>query len=147
MTNFTFTKKPTTKNFIKYALLCRTTTVACNRSAWSRGVTKYVEDLLDNDFAEYYSFDDICNARLLEKALLNGATNWREFSFGGCSLIYGYDIAERLCTPSELKKTEHGDKYPNSRETWLDVQARALYQAYNAIRVLHSAYIKNYQEV
>jgi hypothetical protein len=47
------------------------------------------------------------------------------------------DIAERLCTPSELKKTRHGDRKPNSREEWLDVQARALYQASN--RIKHAA--------
>lgn len=44
-------------------------------------------------------------------------------------LIYDGDIAERLCTPSEYKRKRGGDFQPNSRETWLDVQARALYQA------------------
>lgn len=37
---------------------------------------------------------------------------------------------------SELKR-KHGGMYePNSRETWLDVQARALYQACNRIRTI-----------
>ena len=49
------------------------------------------------------------------------------------SLIYNEDIAERLCTPSELKKTRHGERRPNAREEWLDTQARALFQAYNLI--------------
>ena len=43
-----------------------------------------------------------------KKALLNGADDWSQYSWGGCSLIYDGDIAERLCTPSELKKTRHG---------------------------------------
>jgi hypothetical protein len=64
-----------------------------------------------------------------KKELLNGAANWREYSYGGCALIYDADIAERLCSPSEYRKTREGQRAPNSRETWLDVQARALGQA------------------
>lgn len=43
--------------------------------------------------------------------------------------MYDGDIAERLCTPSELRKTRGGELNPNCRESWLDVQARALYRA------------------
>ena len=66
-------------------------------------------------------------------ALLNGAKDWSQYSWGGCSLIYDPDIASRLCCPSELKKTRNGERRPNSREEWLDVQARALYQAANRV--------------
>ena len=72
--------------------------------------------------------DDVTEKNI-KKALLNGAQDWNEYSFAGCALIYNRDIAERLCTPSELRKTQGGKRRPNSRETWLDVQARALYQA------------------
>lgn len=89
-------------------------------SAWSRGVKQYALDMLDD-------LDD--NAPITEKELLNGADSWSAYSYGGCSMIYDADIAERLCSPSELKKTRNGDRQPNSRETWLDCQARALYQA------------------
>jgi hypothetical protein len=65
----------------------------------------------------------------LKKELLNGAANWGEYSYGGCALIYDGDIAERLCAPSEYRKTREGQRAPNARETWLDVQARALGQA------------------
>ena len=51
-------------------------------------------------------------------------------AWGGCSLIYNGDIAERLCTPSELKKTRNGERRPNDREMWLDTQTRALRQAW-----------------
>jgi len=61
--------------------------------------------------------------------LLNGAHDWIEYSYGGCSFIFDSDIAERLCTPSELKKKKGGELQPNSYELWLDVQARALNQA------------------
>lgn len=53
---------------------------------------------------------------------------------GGSALIYNADIAKHYCTPSELKKTHNGERKPNSREDWLDVQARALWQAALMIR-------------
>lgn len=70
----------------------------------------------------------------LQKVLLNGADNWRHYSEGGCSLVYDEDIAERLCTPSELKRCKGGLKAPNARETWFGKQARALYQAWFLIK-------------
>lgn len=48
---------------------------------------------------------------------------------GGCSLIYDSQIAERLCTAAELRKTSAGRKQPNEKEQWLDTQERALFQA------------------
>ena len=101
-----------------------------DRSAWDKGVTVYALELLEN----------ITETEIITKErLLNGAENWEEFSWGGCSLIYDYDIAERLCTPSELKKTRNGEKRPNTRESWLDTQARALFQACNRIMTLARA--------
>ena len=100
------------------------------RSAWERGVRAYTNELLDS-LGEVLSYDPdaLCNERLLRKALLNGASDWSEYSWGGCSMIYDGDIADRLCTATELKRTENGFRRPNTREAWLDVQARALYQA------------------
>lgn len=99
------------------------------RSAWARGVKEYAVELVEN-----IDTDDIPECRRdLEKILLNGAESWDEYSWGGLSLIYNSDIAERLCCPSELKKTSNGERRPNSREQWLDTQARALKQASNLI--------------
>lgn len=100
------------------------------RSAWLKGVREYAYDLLDElDETIRHGGDIPQNYNELKKALLNGAPCWEEYSWGGCSLIYDSDIAERLCSPSELKKTKNGERSPNSRESWLDVQTRALYQA------------------
>ena len=93
------------------------------RSAWSRGVKAYALELLDG-------IED----GFTQVSLLNGAQNWREYSYGGCALIYDADIAERLCAPGEYRKTRQGQRAPNGRETWLDVQARALGQAATLIR-------------
>ena len=52
---------------------------------------------------------------------------------GVTEYAYDCDIAERLCNPSELKTKRGGELKPNSCEEWLDVQARALFQACNRI--------------
>lgn len=108
-----------------------------DRSAWDKGVTDYAVVLLDNvETAARYGrpFETINDWRA---AMLNGASDWVQYSYGGCALMYDCDIANRLCTPSELKRKRNGELNPNSRETWLDVQARALNQAcYRIIKIL-----------
>jgi hypothetical protein len=103
------------------------------RSAWKRGVNVYASELVD-DLEEaisggYFSADKMADRAALKAQLLNGASDWNQYSWGGCSLVYDADIAERLCSPSELKKCHGGDWKPNRHEEWLDVQARALNQA------------------
>ena len=101
-----------------------------NTSAWKRGVKEYAYELLDNLEEKAQSYERLPkNGMELEEWILNGAISWEDYSYGGCSLIYDGDIAERLCTPSELKKKDGGRLAPNSQESWLDVQIRALYQA------------------
>ena len=105
------------------------------RSAWKRGVYDYAYMLLDNlyDVEEFHE-------KGLEELLLNGASSWHEYSWGGYSLIYDEDIAKALCTPSELKRVDYGRLKPNSREEWLDVQTRALHQAYKLILKIVKAF-------
>ena len=113
-----------------------------DRSAWGRGVTAYAVDMLQQieDYYKdgYVSSDDLATRTTAEAVALNGARDWSEYSWGGSALVYDGDIAASLCTPSELKRTRNGERRPNSQEEWLDVQARALHQAfrrmYGAIR-------------
>ena len=116
------------------------------RSAWARGVKAYALELIDklDEAIEhgYFEASDLESPALLERQLLNGAGSWNEYSWGGCSLIYNADIAARLCTPSELKKTGNGSCRPNANEEWLDTQARALYQASAAIIRAARGYIR-----
>lgn len=95
------------------------------RSAWSKGVKLYALELLEELPAE----QEFHASPADKKELLNGADDWQQYSEGGCSLIYDGDIAERLCNPSEYKRTKEGQNPPNARESWIDAQARALYQA------------------
>lgn len=107
------------------------------RSAWDKGVKTYALELLDelDEAIEggYFDMADFFKPRALRVVLLNGAADWKQYSLGGSALIYNEDIVERLCSPSELKRTHNGERRPNSREDWLDVQARALFQAANLI--------------
>jgi hypothetical protein len=103
------------------------------RGAWANGVKCYAFDLLRN-FEEFYSYDPQNAPEFCEKTLLNGAANWLQYAEGGCGLCYNSAIAERLCNPTELKRTQGGAKNPNSRENWLQVEARALCQAWQMLR-------------
>lgn len=106
------------------------------RSAWGRGVATYTAEIMDT-LTEYDREPESVGD--LNKMMLNGASDWSAYSWGGCSLIYDSDIAETLCTPSELKKTRNGERRPNSREEWLDTQARALTQAAARVRRAYRA--------
>lgn len=106
-----------------------------DRSAWNKGVTVYALEMVEEAYEAGY---EELTPEDCKSVLLNGARSWEAYSYGGCSLIYDHDIAERLCTPSELKRTRHGERRPNSREEWLDTQARALFQAYKRIATIIS---------
>jgi len=115
-----------------------------DRSAWDKGVSVYSHELLEQlqEAAEggYFKDEQISSGDAIREAMLNGASDWSQYSWGGSALIYDGDIAERLCSPSELKKTRNGERRPNSREEWLDVQARALFQAANrAVKAIRAA--------
>lgn len=94
-------------------------------SKWQQGVNKYAQKLLQDLRDE--------GLEITKANLLNGASDWKEYSYGGNSCIYDWEIAERLATPSEIKSRTRKDgslnSMANARETWLDVQARALFQA------------------
>jgi hypothetical protein len=99
------------------------------RSAWDKGVKEYALEMLE-DLESNPSLIEEFNEGMpiRERDLLNGAMDWKQYSEGGCSYIYDEDIAERLCTPSELKRYKGGD-LPLDPCYWIRRQARALFQA------------------
>lgn len=105
------------------------------RSCWDRGVKGFALNLLRSyiDICEYCDNNGRPIPELNEETLLNGADDWNAYCYGGGALIYDGDIAKTLCTPSELKRTDNGNKAPNGREGWQDVQARAYFQAYRMV--------------
>lgn len=97
------------------------------RSAWAKGVRDLALQIL-----EYLDITELTRDDIRKGVLLNGAHSWQDYAYGGSCLIYNEDIARTLCTPSELRRCTRRDgglRNPNSRETWMDVQARALFQA------------------
>ena len=97
------------------------------RSAWGRGVQAYAAEIAETLADRAHEVEPTRAA--IENIALNGARDWSQYSWDGCSLVYDEDIAKLLCTPSTRKRKHSGALPPNSREEWLDVQARALAQA------------------
>ena len=100
------------------------------RSCWDRGVREYALEIAQN--VEWLiEVDGQVPLSSLEKAALDGAKDWESYSYAGGALIMDRDIAERLSTPYEFRhKFLKGEKSPNRNETWMDVQGRALHQAF-----------------
>lgn len=112
------------------------------RSAWDRGVKAQALDFCD-EMADWAAFDTdnkpgeglaggvirCSSSGELVELLKNGAEDWNYSSYGGNGLISDADIAERYCTKSELKRTRGGERRPNPREDWMEVQARGMGQA------------------
>lgn len=107
------------------------------RSAWGRGVKTYALEMIDN-LEEYNRGEVPSSTNEMMDWLLNGARDWKQASEGGSWLITNEEIAQRLCSPAELKKVAGGRRQPNKRETWIDVQARALFQAAQIVKELGS---------
>lgn len=112
------------------------------RSAWARGVRNYALMLARNlrerekDAQRNGEPSTLRSREVVRAALLNGAEDWTQYSYGGCAYIYDEDIALHTCTASEYRRKRGGKLQPNPAETWLDVQARALYQA--SVKVLRA---------
>lgn len=126
------------KEMTVYAKMMEELEARKDRSAWNKGVTLYAVELVEKlEERAVYEGRNPEAGKECREWMLNGAADWSQYSWGGSSLICDTDIAERLCTPSELKKTRNGERRPNSREEWLDTQARALFQACNRVARLY----------
>lgn len=105
------------------------------RSAWSKGVKAYALDMLERfeEWREWNEENGESVPELDEVTALNGAKDWGEWSYGGMGLVYNAYIAERLCTPSELRKLDGGARVPAGVPSWCDIEARAAWQAWRMI--------------
>ena len=104
-------------------------------TAWHNGVMEYAVELL----TEYEENHGKEIEMLNEEILLRGAPNWERYSMGGCSLIRDEEIAERVCSQTQMFIYDRGNKPPvgmrtlrgiaHSKTEWLEVQAYALHEA------------------
>lgn len=96
------------------------------QTKWEKGVKQYALELAtEAEEKEYLSEEEF------EKALLNGAQDWRQYSYGGCSLINDDEIFCRLFTQTTLRKWLIKGKLGA-----LDLQAQALKEACNLVMKL-----------
>ena len=83
-------------------------------------------DLLNNDFK--------LNCYKLKLVMLNGASNFEEWSFGGCGMVYNDDLREAF-------------KKPNASGVYLlKLQAHCYYSAYLELSNLLSKKLSNFYE-
>ena len=107
------------------------------QGTYKRAVILYALELVDNIGDPYTTTqeqrDNLENIEKqdLKSLALNGADSWSQYSWGGCSLCYNYDILERLFCPSIVKKYENADTVQGVH--LLDRQANALARAFNHI--------------
>lgn len=102
---------------------------------YRRRMPKYKRAILDycylllSDFEDEEEFDK----DYLEKKLLMGAENWHKYSYAGFAYSYNSQIAETICTPSELKRYDYGKKCPKKFSDWCAAQEYYLTLAYVTI--------------
>lgn len=130
------------RNVLAYALSEKIQNILKTKrlSKWNRGVYQYAIELAENlrcsqDGKDFFdrllngAFSCARNGIFPNDKLINAC---KEYSEGGCSLIYDDDICDRLSTASEKKRqTRKNGKLgkPNAFESWIDVQTRAIFQA------------------
>ena len=106
-----------------------------SRSEWAKGVKEYALELLEE---AYFTVDmvgkNVESVDDLRSAVLHGLEDFKAYSYSGRSLVYSCQIAERLCTSRQIAKYECGLYKYNFKEEWLDVQARALVQAFELLK-------------
>lgn len=112
-----------------------------DRSAWDKAVTAYAIELAERLDGWDKQPENVSE---LKEMTLNGASDWKAYSWAGCSLISDLDIAKRVCSPSELKRVTNKRglrDMANPFEHWLDTQARALCQAYRRVADIAAKYL------
>lgn len=102
------------------------------KGAYNKAIYQYAFELVDNIADNYRTTADelehLENITNLKERALKGAESWRQYSWGGASLCYDYDILSRLFCPSIVKKYQHTDTIKGRH--LLDYQSSALTRAF-----------------
>lgn len=108
------------------------------RGAYNKAIYQYIFELVDNIADNYITTADelehLENITNLKERALNGAENWTQYSWGGCSLCYNYDILKRLFCKSIVEKYKNADTVRGRH--LLDYQASALSRAFCKINFI-----------
>lgn len=76
------------------------------KSKERRAICRYALEILDGYQNDHRKDDNFDINHTNVKELLNGAKDWRQYSEGGCSLIYTEDIEERIGVGGDLMKRQ-----------------------------------------
>jgi hypothetical protein len=107
------------------------------RGTYNKALHNYALELLENIKDNYNTTEEAkedlkqLDKRQIEKLALNGAMCWSEYSWGGSSLCYDYDILENLFCPSIVKKYENASYIRGVH--LLDYQAKALARGFTIL--------------
>lgn len=108
------------------------------RGAYQKAIYQYAFELVDNIAEDYTTtaeeLEHLENITNLKERALNGASDWNQYSWGGSSLCYNYDILTRLFCPSLVKKYQYTDTIRGRH--LLDYQASALARAFSKINFI-----------
>ena len=108
------------------------------RGTYQKAIYQYAFELVNNITDNYTTtaeeLEHLESITNLQERALNGATSWNQYSWGGCSLCYNYDILCRLFCPSIVKKYQYTDTIRGRH--LLDYQADALAKAFSKIRFI-----------
>lgn len=106
------------------------------RGQWNKATAYYAYFLLDSyiEICKWHADQNEAIPALSLDIVLNGASGWHQYSYGGCAQVYDGDIAKVVFIPAQFAKWEQGRKV--TAEPLLDIQARALAAGW---RVLKSA--------
>ena len=108
------------------------------RGAYQTAIYQYAFELVDNIADDYTTtaeeLEHLENITNLKERALNGAESWNQYSWGGSSLCYDYDILTRLFCPSIVKKYQYTDTIRGYH--LLDYQASALSRAFCKINFI-----------
>lgn len=115
---------------------CYISEIERKRGQWNKATAYYADFLLDSyiEICKWCADQNEAIPDLSLDLVLNGASGWHQYSYGGCALVYDGDIAKTVFTPAQFAKWEQGRKV--TAEPLLDIQARALAAGW---RVLKSA--------
>lgn len=106
------------------------------RGQWNKATAYYADFLLDSyiEICKWCADQNEAIPALSLDLVLNGASGWHQYSYGGLALVYDGDIAKVVFTAVQFTKWQQGRNV--TAEPLLDIQARALAAGW---RVLKSA--------
>lgn len=108
------------------------------KGTYQKAICQYAFELCENIADDYTTtaeeLEHLENITNLKERALNGASDWEQYSWGGSSLCYNYDILTRLFCPSLVKKYQYTDTIRGRH--LLDYQASALARAFCKINFI-----------